>query len=64
MCGEGCREGATHGAPDLEGNGKSLCSLDQILPGQKQRLELRPGPSLELDLKLALTVLLPQPCLI
>lgn len=50
-------------APAEEGNGQSLCSLDWTLPWQKQRLELRPGPSLELDLKLALTVLLPQPCL-
>lgn len=48
-------------APTEEENGQSLCSLDWTLPGQTQRLELRPGPSLELDLQLELTALLPQP---
>lgn len=43
-------------APTEEGNGQSLCNLNWTLPRQKQRLELRPGPSLELDFKIALIV--------
>lgn len=41
-------------APAGEGIGQSLYSLDWTLPGQKFRLELRSGLSLELVPKLAM----------
>lgn len=55
------RQCKTVKAPTVEGNGPCLCSLDWTLPRQKYRLEMRPGPNLELVLKLAMTVLIPQP---
>lgn len=50
-------------APAGEGNCQSLHGLDWTLPGQKFRLELRSGLSLELVPKLAMRLsLTPQSC--